>query len=250
MAFVCELCGCSELIKSGEYFVCVKCNTKYSLEEARKLMSGDPSRYSNEPGPLINSLDINSALELARKSFNNNDYENSAKYYDVAIAKHPSNWEAKFYSIYAKAMTCPATETVNTSANLINNSVEVLKLIANNLHDDNQKRMALSEVVSRLVNISTMLITNATNYYNSINRQVRGLHRQSFLNNIVETIKICYIIGDQIQLIFGDNFVKAFAIPCWKTSSYQHQAYLKHIKLILGADVFNNYKRKIQIWSM
>lgn len=249
MAFVCELCGCSELIKSGEYFVCVKCNTKYSLAEARKLMSGETSLYSNVPEPSVNSLDLSSALELARKALKNNDYENSAKYYDVAIAKQPTNWEAKFYSIYAKAMTRPASETVNTSANLINNSVEVLRLIANNLHNDNQKIMALSEVVGKLINISTMLITNATNYYNSINRQVRGLHRQNFLNSIVEAIKICYIIGDQIHLIFGDNFVKEFALPCWKTASYQHQAYLKHIKLTLGADVFNNYKCKIQIWS-
>ena len=37
-AVVCELCGSNELVKEDGMFVCQYCGTKYSLEEARKLM--------------------------------------------------------------------------------------------------------------------------------------------------------------------------------------------------------------------
>jgi len=35
---VCEMCGCKELIKQDGVFVCQNCQTKYSVEEAKKMM--------------------------------------------------------------------------------------------------------------------------------------------------------------------------------------------------------------------
>ena len=37
-AIVCELCGSNELIKDEGVFVCQHCGTKYTTEEARKLL--------------------------------------------------------------------------------------------------------------------------------------------------------------------------------------------------------------------
>ena len=37
-AIKCELCGSGDLVKQEGVFVCQHCGTKYSLEEARKLM--------------------------------------------------------------------------------------------------------------------------------------------------------------------------------------------------------------------
>ncbi len=38
---VCEMCNSSDLIKQDGLFVCQCCQTKYSVEEARKMMNGD-----------------------------------------------------------------------------------------------------------------------------------------------------------------------------------------------------------------
>ena len=35
---VCEMCGSHDLVKTEGLFVCQNCNTKYSLEEAKKMM--------------------------------------------------------------------------------------------------------------------------------------------------------------------------------------------------------------------
>ena len=34
----CEMCGSTDLIKDGGVFVCQSCGTKYSVEEAKKMM--------------------------------------------------------------------------------------------------------------------------------------------------------------------------------------------------------------------
>lgn len=40
-AMVCELCGSNDLVKQNGAFVCRHCGTKYSVEEAKKLMGSD-----------------------------------------------------------------------------------------------------------------------------------------------------------------------------------------------------------------
>lgn len=37
-ALTCEMCGSTNLIKEDGVFVCQSCGTKYSVEEARKMM--------------------------------------------------------------------------------------------------------------------------------------------------------------------------------------------------------------------
>ena len=37
-AMVCEMCGSQDLVKQDGMFVCQNCGTKYSVEEAKKLL--------------------------------------------------------------------------------------------------------------------------------------------------------------------------------------------------------------------
>ena len=36
-ALKCELCGSTEIIKDGDFFVCQSCGMKYTLETAKKM---------------------------------------------------------------------------------------------------------------------------------------------------------------------------------------------------------------------
>ena len=38
---ICEMCGSNEVVKQDGLFVCQSCGTKYSVEEARKMMTGE-----------------------------------------------------------------------------------------------------------------------------------------------------------------------------------------------------------------
>ena len=37
-ALQCEMCGSQDLVKDGGVFVCQSCGTKYTVEEAKKMM--------------------------------------------------------------------------------------------------------------------------------------------------------------------------------------------------------------------
>lgn len=37
---ICEMCGSNDIVKQDGLYVCQSCGTKYSAEEARKMMSG------------------------------------------------------------------------------------------------------------------------------------------------------------------------------------------------------------------
>ena len=41
MAIVCDLCGSTNFVKQGDFFVCQGCGTQYSLEDAKKMMNAD-----------------------------------------------------------------------------------------------------------------------------------------------------------------------------------------------------------------
>ena len=37
-AFVCEMCNSQDLVRQDGFYVCQSCGTKYTIEEAKKLM--------------------------------------------------------------------------------------------------------------------------------------------------------------------------------------------------------------------
>ncbi len=78
----CELCGSNDIIKQDGLFVCQHCGTKYTLEEAKKML--DSVRIDR-------SDDLKKYLELADACQENGDNKNAAKYYSLALEIEPNN---------------------------------------------------------------------------------------------------------------------------------------------------------------
>jgi len=88
---VCEMCGGKELIKQDGVFTCQSCGTKYSIEEAKKMMV-----------TIDTSAKLENALKNARRAMENKDYEKARECYNIVQMEDPENWEANFYSAYCK----------------------------------------------------------------------------------------------------------------------------------------------------
>ena len=43
-AIQCELCGATDIVKDGDFFVCQSCGMKYTPESAKKMMVEGPGR--------------------------------------------------------------------------------------------------------------------------------------------------------------------------------------------------------------
>ena len=108
-AMVCELCGSNDIVKQDGLYVCQHCGTKYSLEEAKKIMV---------------EIDITKKLaniyERARKSIEVNDLAHAAEYYKEILDENPDDWEAYFYSYLGEFPTFTNAEAGSVAAKLGN----------------------------------------------------------------------------------------------------------------------------------
>ena len=106
-AIVCEMCDSHEFIKQDGLFVCQHCGTKYSLEDAKKLMI-----------EIDNSKKMNNLYERARKSLEVDDLEHAAEYYKLILDESPNDWEAYFYSYLGEITSFTNAQAGNVAAKL------------------------------------------------------------------------------------------------------------------------------------
>ena len=227
MALTCELCGGTDFVKQDGMFVCQNCSSKYSVEEARKLMG-----VSGGEGPTVVKVDQSSELanlyELARRAKKDLNSEKAGRYYDQIIVKDPHSWEANFYTVYYQSMQCKIDEIQSASIRMSNCEDTVLELIRDYVEDPAEKKRAVDEIGAKLIEISRMLFNAAKNHYDGISLQIRNNYTQEMLNNCCAARDILYNYGDHLIKIFGDTYGAAVAAPCWKVAIGQHQSLLRY----------------------
>ena len=100
----CEMCGSVDLLKNEGMFVCQSCGTKYSVEEAKKMMIEGVVDVQGVV-KVDNSQLVEKYLQNARRAKQKEDWEETEKYYNLVEQNDPQNIEAIFYSAYGKAKT-------------------------------------------------------------------------------------------------------------------------------------------------
>ena len=90
-ALVCEMCSSPNLIKKDGMYVCENCGTRYTVEEARKLMIEGPVDVSGSTIKIDTSNELANLYQIARRAKNDNNSENAAKYYDMILIKDPTS---------------------------------------------------------------------------------------------------------------------------------------------------------------
>ena len=85
----CEMFGSTDLMKQDGVFVCQSCGTKYSVEEAKKMMV--------EVGGAVevkNAAQLENLLNLANSSFESKNYAQAEEFCNQVIAMDDKNYEA------------------------------------------------------------------------------------------------------------------------------------------------------------
>ena len=125
-ALKCEMCGSNDVVKQDGLYVCQNCGTKYTVEEARKMMIEGTVDVQGTV-KVDTSDELKNLYEIARRAKDSDNSENAAKYYDMILIKDPKSWEANFYVVYFKAMSCriaeiwSAANSLKTALNLFCN---------------------------------------------------------------------------------------------------------------------------------
>lgn len=209
-------------------FICQSCNTKYTLEEAKKIMLDGAIEVVGVVH-VDTTSELRNLYEIARRATDNNNNENALKYYDMILVKDPSSWEANFYSIYFKAMSCKIAE-IQTAAMSVCNCIEsVLNLVKKNVTNAEEQQQVIIEIGLRVAVISEMLYDASTNYYNDIDSSIRHNYIQEYVYNVFTSTNIMYILGDRLVDIFGDTYGGA-ASESWKRGITLHNGYMKSLQ--------------------
>ena len=218
----CEMCGGTDLVKQDGVYVCQWCGTKYSVEEAKKLVIDGPVDVSGSTVKVDTSAELENLYQIARRARDDNNAENAAKYYDMILVKDPTSWEAAFYTVYFKAMGCKIAQIRSAAVSVSNCEDTVLALIRDHVPEEKQEA-AVREIVNRSVEIAIMLATAAWNHYDGISSDIRAKFHQEFADNASAARDIMYICGTQIEQVFGEQSKTAkLAADAWKAGVKLH----------------------------
>ena len=155
-AMVCEICGSHDLVKQDGMFVCQHCGTKYSVEEAKKLLGTVKVDKTEETEKL---------LVLARRAREDNNSENAEKYYGMVLQQDPNNWEAAFFQVYYQAMQCRIMNISSAAISVANSIDSTMKLISE-ISDEKERNKAIDTVITYSQLIAALLSSSAISHYN------------------------------------------------------------------------------------
>ena len=91
----CEMCGSTDLLKQDGVFVCQTCGTKYSVEEAKKMMIEGTVNVTGTV-KVDNTDQIKNYLEMASSAYEAGNKSESETYCNRIIEIEPQNYEAWF----------------------------------------------------------------------------------------------------------------------------------------------------------
>jgi uncharacterized Zn finger protein (UPF0148 family) len=254
-ALKCEMCGMNQLVKKDGMYVCEYCGTQYTVEEARKLMVEIEGTVDvRGTVQLDNSEKLSKLYQVARRAKEDNNSENAAKYYDMTLQEDPESWEAQFYTVYYQAMSCKIANIYSAAVSITNCEDTVFNLIKENVQAPSERKKAVDEVAAKLITIAGMLFNGAKRHYDGIGYQIQANYTQEMLNRCCAARDILYTSGNLIVQLFGEEYGKDFAAPCWEVGIRQHALLIRYFKdkegnknLIMSyVDKIKNFKEDYQ----
>lgn len=197
-ALICEMCNSNDLVKQDGLFVCQSCGTKYSVEEAKKMMFEGTVKVDN-------TEELTNLYQLARRAKKAENNVNAAKYYEMILIKDPTSWEANFYTVYFKSMSCKIAE-IAMAATDVNNCIEsTFVLIKENIADAEERKSAITEVKNSAYSISDMLFNAATSHMNDIDPMIKDRYQMEYLSNVIAAGGIKKTVCDKLCEVFAND---------------------------------------------
>ena len=187
-AMVCEMCGSNDIVKKDGIYVCQHCGTKYTVEEARKLLGTVRIDKTDETEKL---------LVLARRARSEENSENAAKYYGMVLQQNPDSWEANFFYTYYQAMNCRIIDITNAAISVaccIETTIQLISKIENIEEQDTALRMVVlycGTIAELFSNAAKNHLSETASVENSlIDCSQRVVHAYMILSQMEKQLKI------------------------------------------------------------
>ncbi len=216
----CEMCGSTDLMKQDGVFVCQSCGCKYSVEEAKKMMVEGTVDVSGSKVKIDDSEELKKLYQVARRAGNSDNSENAAKYYDMILMKDPESWEANFYAVYYKAMSCKFAEIPSALGDVTKCIPGTFNLIKKYVEEPEQRIKAFNEVLARTTILAKSMLISYGNYYESIPESIRSNYLNEYKSVLhafkeatskpISLIIYLYSNDEEFMLNYGYDAIKEY----------------------------------------
>lgn len=200
---VCELCGSNDLVKQEGFFICQACGTKYTVEEARKMMIEGTVDVSGSTVKVDNSAFVEKYLANARRAYSKEDWEEVEKYYNMVEQNAPNNMEAVFFSAFGKAMLSLTDSDYYKREQKFNVLIKSISVINDYFEVTNEDKAA----VLNAIYMAIAKMYTVTYVYNMQNGA--GVGGITWQHNLLNQVKNAYITElDQILAVHNEQYIQ------------------------------------------
>ena len=206
-ALVCELCGGNELIKQDGMFVCPHCGTKYTPEEAKRLIIEGTVDVSGSTVKVDNTAFVERYLANARRAKQKEDWKETEKYYNMVEQNDPTNIEAIFYSSFAQVkLALLEKDTKEKRENVFNTLVKSVSVIDDN-YDGTSKEQEklLPEIMEDIKGLKKGTIVPTTHLAEYVTKNGYGniVDRQQIVED--DSYNVTYDMIDKVFDAYMDS---------------------------------------------
>lgn len=157
-AIVCEMCNSNNVIKQDGLYICQSCGTKYTPEDAKKLMID----ISGSSVKVDETDKADRYRKLAQEAQKMGNIEKAKEYYDQLVTLCPDDWKANFFSVYYTSASCIIAHIAVAAANVSN----AVKLVATKICDlpDSDKIEICNQIVTYVLLLKESLLKAAQDH--------------------------------------------------------------------------------------
>lgn len=164
----CEMCGSTDLLKQDGVFVCQTCGTKYSIEDAKKMMVEGTVKVDN-------SEQIENFLSIALTALNGDNAWKCIQYCDKILEINSNNSAALILKARALIKTYQLDESfecIKQAINLCTLSEDDKKFVAQSLYEKFSIHYNIKELLGKIYDgyNKELLASLSTIFYNRESR--------------------------------------------------------------------------------
>ena len=236
-AMQCELCGATDIIKDGDYFVCQSCGMKYTTESARKMMVEGVVQVEGTV-KVDNSHKIENFLSLAKKAHDSDNEKEAEEYANKVLEIDPENWDA----LYVKGIAAGWQTTI--SNNRIPEAIDYFSQAISNCPEGADLEELKQKIAKDISSLSLAMINlRCNNYIKFPSPENASSIVTEVLSSAVLSMKLILLCGVEPEDFKSRAALamNAAAVQAWKSiwSDYTDD---KPLLPLENGVVFKNYR--------
>ena len=209
----CEMCGSTELVKDGGFFVCQTCGTKYSVEDAKKMMIEGTVDVQGTVR-VENQSNVEGLMRIARAAFESGNYEKAIDKCDEIISMSSNNYEA--WKLKADSLIKCDWKSEKESAEAYSSLMSAIQILDDNITDE--QKGDIIDSCEILFGYNTSFLLNSSDNFSDIKADTIIEKIKKFKNNY-EKFLTCLNLSREEQAKYSGNLNTLIIRICSSYSS-------------------------------